>query len=228
VEALGEELKKLFPRHRVEVFATDQAGRKKERVRMIGRFSGGDIDILAGTQLLAHQSGLPPVSLVGLLHPETVLHLADFRSGQKTYQAISRASRFLRPGADSEIVIQTADPAHFSIREAVRGDYRAFYRQEIRYRRLLDYPPFSSLADVVFQGENLRRVAGAARQFAARARSSGEGVKVFGPSLAPVSRIRGRHRVQVILKSRNRAELSGALRPALEGITTKKSLVFFE
>ncbi len=228
VEALAEELKKLFPRIRVEVFATDEAGRKEDKERIIARFSGGDIDILAGTQLLAHQSGLPLVSLVGLLHPETVLHLADFRSGQKAYQAISRAFRFLRRGEDSEILIQTADPGHFSIREAVRGDYRAFYRQEIRYRRLLDYPPFSSLAEVVFHGENLRRVAAAARQFAARARSSGDRIKVFGPSLAPVSRIRGRHRVQVILKSGNRGELARSLRPALQGTSSKRSLVFIE
>jgi primosomal protein N' (replication factor Y) len=228
VEALAEALKKLFPRHRVEVFATDEASRKEDQERIIDRFSSGDIDILAGTQLLAHQSGLPPVSLVGLLHPETVLYLADFRSGQKTYQAVSRAFRFLRPGTDSEILIQTADPAHFSIREAVRGDYRAFYRQEIRYRRLLDYPPFSSLAEVVFQGTNLRRVAAAARQFAGRVRSLGDKVKVLGPSLAPVSKMRGRHRIQVILKCRSMAELAGSLRPGLQGIGTKRSLLFIE
>ena len=228
VEALAEELKKLFPRHRVEVFATDEVGRKEDQERMIGRFSRGEIDILAGTQLLAHQSGLLPVSLVGLLHPETMLHLADFRSGQKTYQAISRGFRFLRPGADSEILIQTADPAHFSIREAVRGDYRAFYRQEIRYRRWLEYPPFSSLAEVVFHGENLRRVAAAARQFTARAKSSGDKVRIFGPSLAPVSKIMGRHRVQVILKSRNKGELETSLRSALQETSSKRSLVFIE
>jgi len=228
VEALAEELKRLFPGVRVEVFATDQAGRKEDRERIIARFSGGDIDILAGTQLLAHQGGLPPVSLVGLLQPESVLHLADFRSGQKTYQAISRTFRFLRRGDDSEVLIQTADPGHFSIREAARGDYRAFFRQEIRYRRLLDYPPFSCLAEVNFQGESLRRVAAAARHFAARAKSSGEGIRVLGPSLAPVSRIRGQHRVQVILKGRNKGVLDRSVRSALQGTGAKRSLVFFE
>ncbi len=228
VEALAEELNQRFPASRVAVFSGDEAGRKEQRERILSLFARGEIDILVGTQFLVHQADLPPVRLVGVLYPEMILHLADFRSGQKAFQAIRRAFRFLRPGEDSEVLIQTAEPEHFSLRLAAQGDYLAFYRQEIQFRRLLDYPPFSFLAEVVFSGLRLRRVAEAARRFAARLREEGRQIKVFGPSLAPVSKIRGRHRVVVILKAKSKKYLDAALGVSSPRAGIKRTLLFFE
>jgi primosomal protein N' (replication factor Y) len=163
IEAVAEDLKKTFPQSRVKILAADEAGRKREKEMILDDFLRGHVDILIGTQLLVHQVNLPPVSLVGILHPEMVLHLADFRSSQKAFQFISKALVFLPDEAAAEAVIQTSTPEHFSIREAARGSYQAFYAQEIRLRRLMGYPPFSCLAEVVLQGDNLRRLAEKAR-----------------------------------------------------------------
>ncbi|MEW5901143.1 MAG: primosomal protein N' [Acidobacteriota bacterium] len=227
IEAVAEELRKDFPGRRVEIFAADEAGRKPERETLLRAFSKGGIDILVGTQLLAHQSGLPAVFLVGVIYPEMVLHLADFRSGQKAYQAISRALRFVCPDDAAEAIIQTAAPDHHSIREAARGDYRAFYEKEIKYRRLLDYPPFSCLAEVFFRDQSLRRAAGAARTFAAEVRKLGGDVQVFGPSLARVARVRRLHRVQVSLRARRAGIINKILVQTLRGIRSRRVVFIF-
>ena len=227
IEAVAEELRRSFPAGRVEIFAADEAGRKEKREALLGAFARKEIDILVGTQYLAHQPGLPPVTLVGVLHPEMILHLADFRSGQKAFLSISGAFRFLREGAASQLHVQTSAPEHYSIREAARGDYPAFFEQEIKFRRLLDYPPFSFLAEVLFSGENTRQVAATARMFATRVRDSRKDVQVFGPSVALMARKRGLFRVQLGLKARRLETLSGVLGPALKGIRLRKSVFLF-
>jgi len=227
IEAVAEELKKNFPNNRVEIFAADEAGRKEDRARLVREFIQGEIDLLAGTELLAYRADFPPVCFIAVLHPELRLNLADFRSGEKTFQSIVRDLGFLLNHEKAEALIQTDSPEHFSIREAARGDYRAFYDQEIKYRRLMDYPPFSCLAEVFFLGENLRRVAEQSRGFAERIRNSGQGIKVFGPALASVSRRRGLHRVQVSLRARKKNSLDRVLTPALKGIKSRTSIFLF-
>jgi primosomal protein N' (replication factor Y) len=227
VEAVAEELKTSFPACRVEVFAADEASRKEKREALLKGFEQKEIDILVGTQLLARQTGLRPVTLVGILHPEMVLHLADFRSGQKAFLLISSAFRFVREEEASQVYIQTSAPDHYSIREAARRDYLGFYEKEIKLRRLLGYPPFSFLAEVFFSGENARRVAAAARVVAARVKNSGKEIQVLGPSVASMARKRGLFRVQLNLKASRLETLNGVLAPALKGIRLKKSVFLF-
>jgi primosomal protein N' (replication factor Y) len=224
IEAVAEEMRKAFPQARVEVFAADETGRKGERERILKAFHAGEINILLGTQLLAHQADLAKVSFVGILHPEMILNLADFRSAEKAFHMITGALRFLREEATAEAVVQTASPEHFSIREAARGDYRAFYEREIKFRRLMDYPPFSALAEVVLMGEKLRKVAAVARTFAGQAREAEPDIAVLGPALAPVSRIRGLYRIQIILRAPRRSSLGRFLTVALKGISVRKSV----
>lgn len=228
VETLAEELAARFPDRRVAVFTGAEAGRKADRETVLSSFRRGEIDILVGTHSLIHQTEVSPISLVGILFPEMILRLADFRSSEKVYQAIVRTFRFLRPGEDAEVIIQTADPDHFSIRLAARGDYRTFYQQEIQYRRLLDYPPFSFLAEVVFSGTQLRRAAAAARKFSLRLKASTLQVECLGPSLAPVSKVRGQHRVIVTLKSRSRRQLDAAIRFSAPENGVRRTVLLFE
>ncbi|MBM3284369.1 MAG: primosomal protein N' [Candidatus Aminicenantes bacterium] len=228
IEAVAEELRKAFPRNRVEVFATDEAGKKKEREMLLSDFRKGEIDILIGTNFLAHQPGIPPVTLVGILHPEMILHLADFRSGQKAFQAVTRALRFLGGGQTAEAVIQTSMPDHFAVRSAAREDYEAFYGQEIKFRRLMGYPPFSCLAEVVFEGTDPRRVAKKAREFVAKIKESGQGVEIFGPTLRSSGARQGLRRVVVGLKAGKKKNMDKILFSALRGIPFKKSVFLFD
>jgi primosomal protein N' (replication factor Y) len=226
IEAVEEELKTIFPQGRIALFATDLD--KSEQERILRNFWSGKIDILVGTQLLAHQAELPPASLVAILFPETILTLSDYRASQKTFQTLSRMMKFLKSDNKAEVIIQTALPHHFSIRDAVLEDYFSFFKEELKLRRLMDYPPFSLMAEILFQGENLRNVARKSREFSTKVKSFEEDVEILGPALASVSKVREINRVQVILKARRKKELDKVLRESLKTIKLRKSVWVYE
>ena len=223
IEAVEEGLKRNFPQARTASFATDL--NRKEQEKIIQEFHKGKIDILIGTQFLVHQVGLPPASLVCILYPETVLTLSDYRAGQKAFQAVSQMMRFLKKEGDAEVIIQTALPHHFSIRRAASGDYMSFYKEELNFRRLMKYPPFSHLVEILFQGVNLRSVARQSRDFLSRVKEVSPGIEVLGPALAPVARLRGKSRVQVILKAQRKKELDDVLEKLLKSVRARKSIL---
>ena len=228
VEAVEEELVGIFPQSRIACFDTDVVRGRGIEERILRSFQGGKIDILIGTQLLAHQAGLPRVSLVAILHPETILTLSDYRASQRTFQTLNQMMKFLCNNNKAEAVIQTALPHHFSIRQGAFQDYLSFYRQEIKFRRLMNYPPFSHIIEILFQGKNLRAVARQSRKFSASIRLEGEDIEILGPALAPVTRVRGRNRVQVILKARKRGKLDEILRRSLSSIKLRKSIQVYD
>lgn len=225
IEAVEEELKKIFPQSRVACFSTDLSKREQERI--LRYFWKGKIDILVGTQLLAHQVDLPPASLVAILFPETILTLSDYRASQRAFQTISQMMKFLRGDNEAEVIIQTALPHHFSIRQAAFEDYFSFFRQELKFRRLMNYPPFSHMVEILFQGENLRNVARKSREFSAQVRGFAEDIEILGPALASVSKVRGINRVQVILKARRKKKLDDVLRKSLRTVKLRKSILVY-
>ena len=223
VEAVEERLKRIFPQARTASFATDLD--RKNQNKILQEFRKGKIDILVGTQLLAHQFDLPSASLVSILYPETLLTLSDYRASQKTFQAVRQMMRFLKEEGEAEAIIQTALPRHFSIRQAASGDYVSFFKEELNFRRLMKYPPFTHLVEILFQGENLRYVARQSREFLSRVKEASIDVEILGPALAPVSLLRGRSRVQLILKARKKKELDDVLEKLLKSIKARKSIL---
>ena len=225
IEAVEEELRRIFSQSRIVCF--DAGLNRKDQERILQNFSRRKIDILIGTQLLVHQMDLPPVSLVVILFPEKILTLSDYRASQKAFQTLNQMMKFLKDDSKAEVVIQTALPHHFSIREAAFGDYLFFFRQELKFRRLMDYPPFSHMVEILFQGENLRNVARISREFRTHARKHAEDVEILGPALASVSRVRGVYRVQVIIKARRKKMLDDVLRKSLKVAKLGKSILVY-
>ena len=226
VEAVEEELREIFPQSRIKSLAADLSRDEQESV--LGSYNRGNIDILVGTQLLARQTDLRPASLVVILFPEIFLTLPDYRASERTFRAVSRMMRFLGPEPDAEAIIQTALPDHFSIRLAARNDYGSFFREELNFRRLLSYPPFSHLVEILFQGENLRSLARQSRRFMEKVRKGSADVEILGPGLAPVAKVRGRARVQVILKASRKEILDNALRDLMRTARTKKTVLVYD
>lgn len=225
-QAVEEELARLFPKTRVARFDADTASRPEERERILGDFAKGKIPILVGTQLLVYQPGAPKAGLVAVLRPEYLLGFSDYRAGQRTFEAVSAALDLCRESADAEAVIQTAAPVHFSIAAAAAGEYRAFYDQEIEFRRILSYPPFTILAEVLLQGRDVRTLGAKSRELRALFQKCAPGLEVLGPAFAPVSRVRDISRVQFILKAADRETIDRALRESLPKIRLKKTIVF--
>jgi len=226
-QALEEEIKALLPGVPVARLDADTGAAVEDREKILRGFLGGRIPILVGTQFLTHQPGVPKVRLVGILSPETLLGLSDYRAGQRTYQTLSRMMEFCETGAGSEALIQTPSPVHYSIRAAADADFRMFYDREIEFRRVMKYPPFAALAEVTLLGRDVRAIAAGSRELRALLRGyESAGLEVLGPALASVVRLRDMSGVQLILKSARRETIDQALEETLPRIRLKKSLVF--
>jgi primosomal protein N' (replication factor Y) len=225
-QALEEELGKLFPGVALARFDADTAAGREEREKILHGFAKGRVPLLVGTQFLAHQPGVPRVRLVGILSPETLLGFSDYRAGQKTFQAVARMTELCEPGPGSEVIVQTPEPVHFSIRAAASRDFKAFYEREIDFRRVMNYPPQSALAEVTLQGRDVRSLGARSREFRALLRKFEPELEVLGPAFAAVVRVKDVSRVQVILKARSRETIDRALDEALPRVRLRGSVVF--
>src|SRR5205085_6820459 len=181
-------------------------------------FAAGELDMLVGTQMLAKGHDFPHVTLVGVVPVDAGPALPDFRAAARTFQLIpqvaGRAGRGRLPG---RVLIQTYHPQHYALRHACAQDYEGFFDEEINYRRNLSYPPFVALASLLVHGDDLTRVQATAAEVrrALDRHNADRHVRVLGPAPAPLARLRGEHRVQILLKSRSRPRLRELVQLAL-------------
>ncbi len=225
-QAVEEELARSFPGVRTARFDADTAGEPGERARLLADLAKGRIPLLVATSLLLHQPGAPKAPFVAVLRPEAMLGFSDYRAGQKAFEAVSAMLDFRREEPGAEAVVQTAFPVHYSVAAAAAGDYRAFFEREIEFRRIMNYPPFTSMAEVLLQGRDVRTLGARSRELKAAFEAYGPGLEVLGPVFAPVPRVRELSRVQFILKAADRGTLDRALREALPRIRLKKTVTF--
>ena len=214
VEAAAEELRRLFPRMRTAVFDSDLVPSLREQERILENFRRGRIGLLVGTQFLASRLERSDLSLAAVLFPEGKLELPDYRAGQMTYQTLGRMMD-LASGRSGRVIIQTALPEHHSVAAAAAGDYEMFYRAEVEFRRLMNYPPFSHLAEILFEGKDIRSLARQARSFRDRVAAAARSVEALGPARAAVPMVKGLNRVQILLKGARRSDLVGVLEECL-------------
>jgi primosomal protein N' (replication factor Y) len=209
--AIGE----AFPSARVARLDRDVAsGAKAEGV--LERVRSGEVDILVGTQMVTKGHDLPRVTLVGVINADAALSMPDYRAAERAFQMLvqvaGRAGRSDRPGT---VLIQTRNPQHPAIVFAARHDVRGFVEQELVDRRELRYPPFARLALIRLDGAEEEQTARTARQMADAALLTSPvragDVQVLGPAAAPLARLRGRYRFQVLLRGKERRSLRASL-----------------
>jgi primosomal protein N' (replication factor Y) (superfamily II helicase) len=209
-EQLEEMLTQLFPALRVARIDRDTTARRRVFEQSLTDFSNGLIDTLVGTQMLAKGHDFPNVTLVGVVSVDAGLALPDFRSAERTFQLITqvagRAGRGDRPG---RVLIQTYHPYHYALRHACAQDYEGFYDEEIHYRQNHSYPPFVALGSLLVHGPDLGRVRADSLELRKQLDAANEGrrCRILGPAPAPLSRLKGEHRFQLLLKSRSRRHL---------------------
>jgi primosomal protein N' (replication factor Y) (superfamily II helicase) len=217
-QKVEEELTKLLPEARVIRMDVDTTGRKGSHEKLLNAFEEGAADILLGTQMIAKGLDFPNITLVGVLSADTMLHLPDFRSSEKTFQLLTqvsgRAGRHELPG---EVVIQTYTPEHYSIELAGSQDYDRFYQQEMMARKLHKYPPFYFIALVTVSHEELMKAVSVTEKITRyiSSRLSKEAV-VLGPVASPIPRIKNRYRYQCLIKYKKEPELRASLRQVLD------------
>ena len=217
-EHLEERLRKEFPGARIARLDRDTARTKRQYQQTLGAFAGGALDILVGTQMLAKGHDFQRVTLVGVVSADSSLSLPDFRAAERTFQLLTQvAGRAGRGELAGRVLIQTFYPGHYAIQDAVKQDYTSFFERELHFRRMMAYPPFASLANVIVRGARLEQVIGWSRQLSEYfSPHDGEKVRILGPATAPLARLKSEHRFQFLLKSQKRSVLTTLLNGALE------------
>jgi primosomal protein N' (replication factor Y) len=216
-ERVEAEVRTLLPDIRVARVDRDTMQRRGAIQDVLARFGRGEIDLIVGTQMIAKGHDFPAVTLVGVISADVGLGLPDFRASERTFQLLTQvAGRAGRGTIAGEAIVQTLFPEHFSIQLARQQDYRAFYEQEIRFRKAMRYPPQVALVNVVVRGRAFAKAMSDASDLAARVRAVPAGdLRVLGPAPAPIDRLRGEYRVQILLKGSNRIAMRDALDQAL-------------
>lgn len=220
-EQIEERLRRLFPDLRLARLDRDTASRRRAYERILTAFAAGEIQVLVGTQMVAKGHDFPNVTLVGVISVDAILGLPDFRAAERAFQLLTqsagRAGRGDRPG---RVLIQTYYPEHYVLRMAAAQDYEGFYQREIHFRRMLHYPPITALIQLIVQHRDFERARALAEELARHVRAADASglLRVLGPAPAPLGRLRGRYRLQILIKSSHRLAAHRALDLALENL----------
>ncbi|WP_100330860.1 primosomal protein N' [Bacillus xiapuensis] len=220
-QKVEEELGKLLPQARVIRMDVDTTSRKGMHEKLLQQFGEGKADILLGTQMIAKGLDFPNITLVGVLTADTMLHVPDFRSAEKTFQLLTQVSgRAGRHQLLGEVIIQTYTPEHYSIQLAGQQDYDQFYQREMMIRKLGHYPPFYYLALVTVSHSDVMTASSVTEKITQYLQSHvSEEAIILGPVASPIPRINDRYRYQCLIKYKREPKLKGLLKTVTEHYT---------
>ena len=228
-QQIERQLYELFPGIRVLRMDGDTTKQKGSFEKILSAFAEGEADVLLGTQMIVKGHDFPNVTLVGVLAADLSLNDSDYRAGEKTFQLLTqaegRAGRGTLPG---EAIIQTYRPEHYSIQQAAKQDYEAFYEEEILYRELLEYPPAGHMLTILVVSKDEKRCKGLAVRLA---KEAGACVHVIGPTPAAVSKVKDYYRYMIYLKSLKEEpirQVKERLEALLNGFDLKTENVIFD
>ncbi|RYG90803.1 primosomal protein N' [Loktanella sp. IMCC34160] len=213
VERISEEVAALFPDARIAVLSSDLFGSGRALKEKIEEIAKGEADIIIGTQLVAKGHNFPLLTLVGVIDADLGLQGSDLRAAERTFQLMrqvaGRAGRAETPG---EALLQTYQPDHPVIRAILSGDEEDFWAAEAAERKAAGVPPYGRMAGIVLSSPDVQAVFDLGGEMARRDGPLRRiGAQVFGPAPAPIARIRGRHRVRLLVKAEKGAPLQSAL-----------------
>jgi primosomal protein N' (replication factor Y) len=216
-ERLEDEIKALLPQSPVQRMDRDTTRGKGGHKSVLNRFISSDGGILIGTQMIAKGHDLPGVTLVGVVSADSSLNFPDFRAGERTFQLLTQvAGRAGRGDIAGEVIIQTFNPRHYTIEASQKHDFSRFYGEEVKFRRELNYPPFSRLINFRMEGTSRKKTADFADRLGSLAHSllrkeggCRDGIDLLGPAPAPWEKMKGKYRFQMVAKGSSLKMLRG-------------------
>jgi len=217
-ERVEETFRELFPDATVDVLDRDTARRPGGPAALLERFGQGQIQVLIGTQMVSKGHHFPGVALTAVLAADAYLGFPDFRAVERTYnlltQLAGRAGRGERPG---RVVIQTYHPDHYAIQAALRQDDAGFVREEMRFRRVFHYPPYTRMVQLLVRDKNRDRASALIHELAHDLGNHrlARNVRITGPAPAPLERLRGEWRFQLLARSADGKALHKLMREVL-------------
>lgn len=197
-----------FKDARIARMDVDTTRGKGAHNKILSKFRRGEIDILIGTQMISKGLDFPNVTLVGVIAADVSINLPDFRSAERTFQLITQvAGRAGRGFKKGEVIVQTYQPDHYSLKAATDHDYEKFYSQEIVYREAFKYPPFMEIINIIVRGKDERCVIDVIQEVYKILNSffkyltGKDDIIILGPSVAPIPKIKGMYRWQILIKT---------------------------
>jgi primosomal protein N' (replication factor Y) len=226
VERMGEEVQALFPDARVAVLSSDLYGTARQLKDHIEAIAKGEADIIIGTQLVAKGHNFPLLTLVGVIDADLGLQGSDLRAAERTFQLMRQvAGRAGRAEKKGTALLQTFQPEHPVIRAIISGDEEGFWKAEASEREHAGVPPYGRMAGIILSGPDMAAVFDLGNHLARNDRCLREiGASVYGPAPAPIARVRGRHRVRLLVKAAKGAPLQGALQKWVSGLKLNREL----
>ncbi|MBU8894346.1 primosomal protein N' [Corallococcus sp. H22C18031201] len=215
-ERVEAEVAERLPQARVARLDRDSATSAEKLTELLASFARREIDILVGTQMVAKGHDFPGVTLVCVVMADTSLAIPDFRASERTFhlltQVAGRAGRGKDPG---RVLVQTYNPEAEPVKRVLAHDFDGFAHQELEWRKALAYPPYARMASVRLEGEHPEQTASVARYLGnlvgRHMPPASAGVRLLGPALAPIARIRGKTRWQLLVKGPTHASLAPLL-----------------
>ncbi|MBI3405878.1 MAG: primosomal protein N' [Acidobacteria bacterium] len=217
-ERVEEILRQEFPRAKVARLDRDAVRSKRAYQQVLNAFADGELDILVGTQMVAKGHDFQRVTLVGVIGADLTLALPDFRAAERAFQLFTQvAGRAGRGDLPGEVLVQTHYPEHYAVQFAAAQDYESFYEKELHFRRVMNYPPFTALANIIVRDRKIENAIRWSRAIAAFLEShQSRGLRVLGPAAAPLARLKREYRFQFLLKAPSRKQLNTALTACLK------------
>ncbi len=215
-EKVESELSRMFPNIKIARMDSDTTVKKGSHDRILEKFRSGAVNVLVGTQMIAKGLDFPQVTLVGVVSADVTLNIPDFRSSERTFNLLTQVGGRAGRGEDGgEVIVQTYAPDHYSILAAAKHDYDKFYNEEIISRKELLFPPFTNLVKVVVRARNDDLTRQAAQALAEALRAKDRDAMIAGPAPAPMARVRGYYRYNILLKGRDKKAMCALLKKVL-------------
>lgn len=225
-EKLEQETKKLFPEARVVRMDVDTTRKKGAHEQITNAFKDGKFDILIGTQMIAKGLDFPKVTVVGVINGDASLNVPDFRSSERTFDLLSQvAGRAGRKDLEGTVVIQGFNLEHYSIQKAKNHDYEGFYKEEMKIRKKLSYPPYFNLCLIEISGKEVQSCEIEAKRIAEYLKKVlKEKVVILGPSNALLPKINNIYYRNIILKFKYTRDIIGELKFITEKYRTNSKI----
>jgi primosomal protein N' (replication factor Y) len=214
-EKVEDSLRQQFPKARIARLDRDAVKSRESYESILNDFREGAYDILVGTQMIAKGHDIPNVTLVGVVSADVGLGIPDFRAAERTFQLLTQvAGRAGRGELPGKVILQTMNPEHYAIELAAQQNYGAFYKQELHFRKMMHYPPFTSIATLLLRSQKLEETMTWSAALANDLRNLPETVRVMGPAAAPMAKLKREYRFQFLLKASSRRALANAVQRA--------------
>ena len=224
VERLAEEVLLRFPEARFAVLSSDTVNSPKIAQNFIESVQAGEVDIIVGTQMAAKGHHFPNLTLVGVVDADLGLAGGDLRASERTFQMLSQvAGRAGREFLKGEALLQTLNPDNPVLESLICGDRNQFLANEAASRAQAGMPPFGQLASIILSSRDDTKLHEAMRLLAAN-RPAFDHVDCFGPAMAPLAFLKGRHRARFLLRAEKTIDLQQILRSWIADVKLPKQV----